>query len=62
MRPVIKQVLDEVVTSKELAKILDVSEDQIRKLVMNKKIESVLKGKTRLYDPKDFVKEEHGNA
>lgn len=55
MREIIKEVLEETITSKELAVVLGKSEAQIRKMARENKIESVLKGKTRLYDPKDFI-------
>ncbi len=58
MREIIKEVLEEVITSKELAKLLGKSESQIRRMARDLKVESVLKGKTRLYDPKDFISNE----
>ncbi len=62
MREIIKEILEEVITSKELAVMLKKSEAQIRKQARENKIDSVLKGKTRLYDPKDFISNEPNEA
>lgn len=54
MRHAIKQLLEEVITSEELAKMFKVQPVTIRQWIRRGKLDGVKKGRDWLFDRKDF--------